>query len=432
MSPMETVYLAFLIICVILSAFFSSSETAFISLQRLRLQHLVETDAEDAKRVAKLVDKPERLLSTLLLGNNFVNTAAASTATVLAVSLFGEGGSAIVIATLTITAILLVFGEVTPKTFAARNPERVSFLFVAPVEFLSWLFTPLVTVLSWIASGFNKLLGGPTTYRRSLFNEEEIHSLIDLGHREGSVEADEAEMLHAAIEFGNRPVSEVLVPRPEVVAVEKGTTIKDFFELYSKNPLSRFPVYEENMDNVLGILSIKDVLMALARGESSEASPIDDLVRPAYFTPESKPIGELFTEMRDKNYRMCIVIDEYGGTAGVVSLTRLMEEIVGPVGDELTAAEKEFETINEYTFQVDGGMRIEEANEEMELDLPESEDYETLAGFVLHLLGQIPRQGQMLRYKNLKMVITSMRGRKIDEILVTKEKKPATAEKPAQ
>src|SRR5208283_2599623 len=173
-----------------------------------------------------------------------------SLATVLAISLFGEGGSTIVIATLSLTAILLVFGEVTPKTFAARNPERVSFLVVAPVEFLSWLFTPLVTMLSWIASGFNKLLGGPTTYRRSLFNEEEIHSLIDLGHREGSVEADEAEMLHAAIEFGNRPVSEVLVPRPEVVAVEKGTTIKEFFELYAKNPLSRFPVYEENMDNV--------------------------------------------------------------------------------------------------------------------------------------------------------------------------------------
>src|SRR5208283_273475 len=187
---METAYPVLLIICVILSAFFSSSETAFISLQRLRLQHLVETDAEDAKRVAKLVDKPERLLSTLLLGNNFVNTAAASLATVLAISLFGEGGSTIVIATLSLTAILLVFGEVTPKTFAARNPERVSFLVVAPVEFLSCLFTPLVTMLSWIASGFNKLLGGPTTYRRSLFNEEEIHSLIDLGHREGSVEAD--------------------------------------------------------------------------------------------------------------------------------------------------------------------------------------------------------------------------------------------------
>ena len=175
------------------------------------------------------------------------------------------------------------------------------------------------------------------------------------------------------------------------------------------------------MDNVVGILSVKDVLMAIGKGTVTSKGVIDELIRPAYFTPETKRISELFTEMRDKNYRMCVVVDEYGGTAGVVSLSRLMEEIVGPVGDELAAAEKEYEVVDEHTFQIDGGMRIEEANEELELMLPEG-DYETVAGFVLGLLGRIPKQGQQLRYKNLKIVITKMRGLKIEEILVTRER----------
>jgi putative hemolysin len=208
--------------------------------------------------------------------------------------------------------------------------------------------------------------------------------------------------------------------------VEKGTTITQFLKVYSEFPLSRFPVYEENLDNITGILSIKDVLMNLTREGSSLEDPVDGLMRAAYFTPETKKVSDLFTEMRDNNFRMCVVIDEYGGTAGIVSLSRLMEEIVGPVGDELAAAEKEYETINEYTFQIDGGMRIEEANEELSLDLPEG-DYETVAGFILSFLGKFPRQGQVLRYNGLKIVVTRMKGKKIEEVLVTQEAKQQDA-----
>jgi putative hemolysin len=245
--------------------------------------------------------------------------------------------------------------------------------------------------------------------------------MITVGHNEGTVETEEAEMLHKIFDFGTRPVREVMVPRPEVICIEQGSKIADFLILYAEFPISRFPVYQENMDNVIGILSVKDVLMALAKDTIDNQSVVDNLLRPAYFTPETKPISELFTEMRDKNYRMTVVIDEHGGTAGIVSLSRLVEEIVGPVGDELAAAEKEYEAINEYTFQIDGGMRIEEANEEMDLALPEG-DYETVAGFALHLLGYIPHQGEQLRYQDLKLVITKMRGVKIEEILLTKEK----------
>ncbi|MFQ5997163.1 MAG: hemolysin family protein [Dehalococcoidales bacterium] len=418
MLNIEILYLILVLACVIFSAFFCSSETAFLSLQRIKLEHLMSTKVKGAERVARMIEHPEKFLSTVLLGTNLVNTAAAALAAALAISFWGEQG--ILIATFGLTAILLIFAETTPKTIAAQHAEKLSLAFVRPLELISWLFTPFVFTLSWIASGFTKMIGG-TPVSKSLASPEEIRTMISVGHKEGTVEEAEAEMLHKVFEFGDRPVREVMVPRPEVVAIEQGSKITDFLTLYTESPLSRFPVYQENMDNVVGILSVKDVLMAQAKGTISDESTIDDLVRPAYFAPETKRVNELFVEMRDKNYRMCVVVDEYGGTAGVVSLSRLVEEIVGEVGDELAEVEKDFEVINEYTFQIDGSMRIEEVNEEMELELPEG-DYETVAGFVLHLLGHIPKPNEQLRYKGLKLVITEMRGLKIEKILLTKEK----------
>jgi len=382
------------------------------------MEHMVSTKVNGADRVAKMLQRPERLLSTILLGNNFANTAAAALATILAVSVWGQERG-VLIATIGVTILLLIFCETTPKTIATRHAERLSLIFARPIEVISWLFTPFVAVLSWIASGLSKLLGGATV-PRSLASAEEIRTMISVGHKEGTVEETEAEMLHKVFDFGNRPVREVMVPRPEVVCIEQGSKLADFLTLYAESPLSRFPVYQDNMDNVVGILSVKDVLMAQANGTINNQSTIDDLVRPAYFTPETKHINKLFAEMRDKNYRMCVVVDEFGGTAGIASLSRLVEEIVGPVGDELAAVEKDYEAINEYTFQIDGSMRIEEVNEEMELELPEG-DYETVAGFVLDLLGRIPKRGEQLKYKGLKLVITKMRGVKIEEILLTKE-----------
>jgi len=421
MSNIE-LYLVLFVVCLLLSAFFSASETSFVALQRIRVEHLVESKVKGARRVARMIKKPEKLLSTILLGNNFVNVAAAALGTMLAVSVWGERG--VLIATIGVTILILIFAEATPKTIATQHAERLSIIFARPIEWIAWLLTPFVIALSWIASVFSKLMGGKPVLR-SLASPEEIRTMISVGHKEGTVEEAEAEMLHNVFEFGDRPVNEVMIPRLEVVSIEQGSKINDFLTLYAESPLSRFPVYQENMDNVVGILSVKDVLMAQARGSITDDSTIDDLVRPAYFAPESKRINELFAEMRDKNYRMCVVVDEYGGTAGVVSLSRLVEEIVGPVGDELADVEKEYEIINDYTFQIDGSMRIDEANEEMELELPEG-DYETVAGFVLHLLGHIPKLNEQLRYKGLKLVITEMRGLKIEKILLTKEKRGGT------
>ena len=421
--PNVDLYLVLLVICLISSAFFSGTETAFVSLQRVRVEHLVENKIRGAKRVSRIIARPEKLLSTVLFGNTLVNTAAAAIATALAIYFWGERG--VVYATLGLTAFLLVFTETTPKTIAAQHAERISLLSVRVLEVITWLFIPFVFVLGWIATAFSRLFGG-TAAAKSLANPEEIRAMITLSEKEGAVEEAEADLLHNVFDFGDRPVREVMVPRPEVVAIEEGARIADFLSLYAESPLSRFPVYQENMDNVVGILSVKDVLMAEAKDTITDDSTIEELVRPAYFAPESKLISDLFAEMRDKNFRMCVVVDEYGGTAGIVSLSRLVEEIVGEVGDELAEAEKDFEIINEYTFQIDGSMRLEEVNEEMELDLPEG-DYETVAGFVLSLLGHIPKQNEQLRYRGLKLVITEMRGRKIETILLTKEKEAVEA-----
>ncbi|HUT68888.1 MAG TPA: hemolysin family protein [Dehalococcoidales bacterium] len=426
MGGQELAYLILIIVFIALTAFFCSSETAFLALQRVRLEHLVSTKVKGAGLVAKMIEKPENILSIVLLGINICNTAAAALVTALAIDMWGEQG--ILIATAIITVVILIFAETTPKTYAAQHSEKITLLFVRPLEFVSWLFTPFVSALSWIAAGFARLVGGTPVYR-TLASPEEIRTMISVGHKEGTVEEHEARLLHKVFEFGDRPVYEVMVPRPEVVAITQGSKLSDLLALYAEKPMSRFPVYKENMDNVVGVLSVKDVLMALAKGTASEESTIDDLVRPPYFAPESKHIDELFAEMRDENYRMAMVVDEYGGTAGIVTLTRLVEEIVGEVGDELAGVEKDYEKINEYTFQIDGSMRIDEVNEEMGLELPEGEDYETVAGFILSLLGHIPRRHEQLRYNGLKMVITEMKGLKIEKILLTKERQAAALRK---
>ncbi len=429
MAGNELIYLLLVFIFLAITAFFCSSETAFLSLQRVRLEYLVGTEVKGARRVAAMIAKPDKFLAVVLLGINLANTAVAALATYLAISLWGDQG--IIIATIFVTITILIFAETTPKTFAAQHAEKLAILYARPLGLVSWLLTPFVLGLSRIAAGLAKIIG-MTPIPRSLASEEEIRTMISVGHKEGTVAEHEAKLLHKVFDFGDRPVDEVMVPRPEVVAIEQGSNLADLLALYAEKPLSRFPVFKDSMDNVVGILSVKDVLMALAKGTVSEESPVDDLLRPAYFAPRTKHIDELFAEMRDDNYRMCVVVDEYGGTAGIVSLSRLVEEIVGEVGDEMAGVEKDYEVINEYTFQIDGSMRIEEANEEMELDLPEGDDYETVAGFILSLLGYIPKSNERLGYRSLKIVIMEMRGLKIEKILLTKEKQAAVAQKVPQ
>jgi CBS domain containing-hemolysin-like protein len=256
--------------------------------------------------------------------------------------------------------------------------------------------------------------------------------LIDIGAAEGAVTEQEADLLERVFQFRDRRVNEIMVPRTEVVWLEAGTTINDFYALYAQHPHSRFPVFSESIDHVIGVVGIKDVLRAVSRDEVEDSSPIESCLRPALFMPETKRIGSLFWEMQHAGQQMAIVVDEYGGTAGIVTTELLLEEIVGELGDELRPREREFEAVDERTIQVDGGMSIHDANEELELGLPEGE-YETVAGFVLSRLGHIPQEGEQFLHDSaedgrtspagphgpsLRLVVTEMHGRKIERVLV--------------
>jgi putative hemolysin len=418
MSNAEIVYIVLLFLCVLLSGFFSSSEVAFVSLQRLRLRHLAETEGGAAKQVATMTEKPERLLTTILLGNNLVNTAAAALATIVAAAALSEG-QAVIVATAGVTILLLIFGEVFPKTVATRYGERMAMLYVAPMKLLIWVLSPIATVFVWIADKLARLVGA-TPELRVLVSEDEIRTALSVGAEEGTLVESEAEMLERVFEFGDHLVGEVMTPRPDIQWVEKGTTLTDFLGIFAERSHSRFPVYEDTIDNVVGVLWIKDVLMAQAKGTISPNDPIDKLARKAVFVPDSKLIAELFAELQKSRGQAAIVVDEFGGTAGLVTMEQLLEEIVGEFGDELAKARAIYETIDENSFQIDGGMRLDDANEKLELGLPEGE-YETVAGFVLSLLGKIPREGEQLRYEDLKMVITEMKGVKIGKVLITRE-----------
>jgi putative hemolysin len=385
---------------------------------------LVQSGHPSAQRIAKIVAQPEKFLATVLVAINFFETAVATLGTILAVDLIRDTNWAVAIATIVITIVTLVFAELIPKSLAVRYGERLALKYVRPLEVISTALYPVVYVLNRVGIRFSKLAGEGDTHKPTI-SEEEFHTAINIGEAEGVVGDNEAEMLHKVFEFNDRPVSKIMIPRTEIAWVEQGTKLRDFLELYAQRRYSRFPVYKDNTDNVVGILHTKDVLLKLTDESDSKDSVIDDLVRPAHFVPENKRLGELLVEMRDGGHHAAIVVDEFGGVAGMVTLGQLTEEIVGDIHDELTGKEKDFVVTDDSTLQLDGGFRIEEANEELGLNLP-SGDYETIAGFILSHLGRIPRQGEQFRYQDLKFVITEMRGVKIEKVMVTREKSVAT------
>ncbi len=311
-------------------------------------------------------------------------------------------------------------GEVIPKTVAAHNAEKMALAYTIPVQLLIWILYPIVWVLNKIGAGFTRMVTDNGEAKLTM-DEAEIRTAIDVGEAEGVWKETEADMIHKAFEFPDRPVSDVMQPRTEISFIEEGTQLADFLSTYSEHPHSRFPVYRDTMDNVTGMLTVKDVLMAMAKNEIHEHDPVDRLVRQAYFVPETKRLGEVLAEMRDNNVHMAIVIDEFGGVAGIANLEHLASEIMGSIGDEMTSNEKEITPIDANTNEVDGGLRVEEANDQLDLDLPAG-DYDTVAGFILSHLGRIPKQGEHFKYRDLKIAITEIVNRKIERITITRER----------
>ncbi len=403
----------------LLSAFFSSAEAAFLSLARSRVAHLASSGSAGAARVERMTSRPERLLSTILFGNNLVNVAFAALVTLTVVAALGKDreGQAAIISTVIGTVVLLVAGETIPKSIAVRRAEKMAFMYSLPVLWFEALFLPVVVVLQWTARSVNAWFGGDSA--RVSVTEGEIRTMIDIGEAQGAVESTEAEMIENVFRFGDMKVREVMTPRTEIVSVRRGARLREVLDVYAEHLHTRLPVYRGSADNVIGIISAKDVLKAMSAKGMGLDDPATDVMRDAYFVPETKRAAELFDELRRSGNQMAIVVDEFGGVAGLVTLKTLLEEVVGPVGEEGSGPQDEYESIDRNTFQVDGGMSIDEVNEELGIDLPEG-DFETIAGFALAALGHIPVQGEQFEFANLRLEITEMNGLKIEAVKVTR------------
>ena len=400
-------------ICLVLSAFFSSSETAFIALPRARLIHLLSIGRPRAELVDRMIRRPDRLLATVLLSNNLVNTAAAALGTAVALSLIEDDRLAVLAATVGVTTLLLIFSETLPKTIAWNRSEMVAFAFSRPLSIVELVLSPAIRVLQLITFLFTRLLG--VTNSTAEVSEAEIRSLIEAGARSGAVEQTEAELLDKVFRFGDQQVRQIMTPRTEIVWVEQGTTLGQFLTLYSEHSHTRFPVYEDTMENVVGVLSNKDVLLNLGKMQLEDS--VTDVLRDAYFVPETKAVGDTFSEMQQGGYGLVLTVDEFGGIAGVVTLKQMLEVIVGEVGDESDEPDEDYTPLDENTFQLNASMSILQANEKLNLALPEGE-YQTVAGFILDCLGYIPEAGEIVEYRKLKLTVRSMSGVRIEDVVV--------------
>ena len=405
--------LSLLFVCLFLSGFFSASETAFIALSKARLTHLVSIGEPGANRVANLIQRPEKFLATVLLSNNLVNTAVAALGTALVVSQIGNNFTAVLVSTLGVTLVLLIFGETMPKTVAWHRSEAVAFAVSRPLSLVGLTLTPAVGVLQYVSSISNRILGISGTPAQ--VGDEEIRTLIAVGAQAGTMEVMEAELLEKVFRFGDRQMREIMTPRPEFVMVEHGTTLDEFLHLYSEHNHTRFPVYDDSMENVVGVISSKDVLLALGQNKVTSQDSVTDIRRPAFFVPETKTVSSTFSEMQQGGYGLVLMVDEFGGIAGLATVKQLLEVIVGQVTMEDDDSEESYTPVDENTYRLDAGVGISEINEELNLDLPEGE-YQTVAGFILDTLGRIPEEGDVLEFENLRLTVKAMSGVKIETV----------------
>ena len=405
--------LALLILCLALSGFFSASETAFIALPRARLMHLVNTGRAGANRVEHMLQRPDKFLATVLLGNNLVNTAAAALATVIAISLIGNGYLAVVASTFGVTLILLVFGETLPKSIAWHRSEMVAFAVSRPLTLMGLALAPAVRMLQVVSTLGNRLAGSRGLTPQ--LGEQEIRTLISASAQLGTVEAEEAAMLEKVFRFGDRQVREIMTPRPEIIWIERGTMLDGFLASYAEHRHTRFPVYDGSIENVVGVLSIKDVMLALGKGELEGKGGVTRFLRPVFFVPETKTVSSTFNEARQGGHSIVLTVDEFGGIAGLATIKQLLEVIVGQVREEGTDFEEVVTPVDEHTFRLDAGAGIVEINEELDLAIPEG-DYQTVAGFLLDTMGRIPDEGDVVEFRDLRFTIKTMRGVKIEEV----------------
>lgn len=405
----ELILLLFLVGC---SAFFSSSETALISLSKIRLRGMIEDDVKNAKTISNLVDNPNRLIGAILIGNNVVNIGASALATSIAIDIYGSKGT--LISTVAMTLLILIFGEVTPKSLAAQHSEQTSIRVAKPLYILTIILKPVVTVLTFLTNGLVRLLGGTKTGIQPLITEDELKTIVNVSHEEGLLEGDERQMIYNVFEFGDSQAKDVMTPRTNMAAVSINSTYNDLVEFLKEENFSRIPVYEEDIDDIVGIMHVKDLILYV---DNKDNFNLTDILRPAYFTYEFKSTAELFDDMRLNRIPVAVVLDEYGGTAGMVTTEDLVEEIVGEIKDEYDEEHEDIEVIREDEYLVDGSTKLDLLNEMIGTNI-ESEDFDSIGGFVIGILDRFPEENEVVEYENIKFIVEKIEKNRIEKMRI--------------
>ncbi|HSG78546.1 MAG TPA: hemolysin family protein [Acidimicrobiia bacterium] len=412
MSGTQVVYLVVLGLCIVASGFFSGSETALISLPRERVAQLAATDRRGHHLVA-LVEDPDRMLSTLLVGNNFVNILGASIATVLFVDLLGEDWGPWT-ATGVVTAIVLLVGEITPKSIATRYPERFSLLVAPSINRLSAVLRPITRFFLALSRGIFRVLRIDVDTGPAPITEADIRAMALLGERTGDIEAAEREIIHSLFELADRPVRDVMTPRPDIASLSLPATMDDVRALVAATGHSRFPVVEEDLDHVAGILYVKDLLrMATEPGEDD----IRRVLRTPSYVPESKLILELLQELRERKRAFVLVLDEHGGVEGLVTIKDLVAELVGELQDEYDPGSPTVVSLGDGSWIADGRLPVDELGTALGTDLPAG-PYATVAGLVLDLAGRIPNEGDAVMTRDFTITVMAMDRRRVDRVRI--------------
>ena len=413
MGPSETGQLIAIIILLCLSAFFSSSETALTTVNQIRMRTLADNGDKRAARVLHVTGNPGKMLSAILIGNNIVNLSASSISTSLAIHLFGNTGAGI--ATGILTFLILIFGEVTPKTMATIKADSMSLTVAAPIGFLMKILTPVIFIINKLSLGLMFLLHVNIKDAQKKMTEEELRTIVDVSQENGVIEHEERDMIHNLFDFGDAEAKEIMVPRIDMTFVQADATYQEVLDIFRQDMFTRLPVYEDSTDNVIGIINMKDFLL---QNDTPEFS-VRNLLREPYFTYEHKNTADLFLEMRKSSISLAIVLDEYGVTAGLITLEDLLEEIVGEIRDEYDADEEDDITrISAREFYVLGSANLNDVSEALSLHFT-SDDYDTIGGYCLGLLDHLPEKNEIiLTDNNILLRIDRMEKNRIERIYI--------------
>lgn len=402
--------LVLVVVCLVLSAFFSSSETALTTVNLIRIRNLADNGDKAAAWVLKARRDQSKMLGAILIGNNVVNLSASSMLTVLVTDVFGS--QAVGAATGVLTLLVLLFGEITPKTIATLEAEKNALRFARVICLLMTILTPVIFVVNLLSGGVLRLLGVDPNKPTDSITEDELRTIVEVGHEKGVIESEEKEMINNVFDLGDSVARDIMVPRIDMSFVDVEASYEELMEIFRRDHYTRLPVYEDNTDNVIGIINMKDLILL----EDRAAFSVRDYLRQPLFTFESKKLSELMIEIRKTSNNIVIVLDEYGATAGLITLEDILEEIVGDIRDEFDADEEdELKEISKGEYLADGSMNLDDINDRLGLELV-SEDFDSLGGFMIDRLEHLPAEGEEVDTEEVRLVVEKVNKNRIDKV----------------